>query len=87
MWSSLSPLLDALLKVGALAFVLNEIRGIVLAVPVLYGIYQAGGTWMAIWLGISSLGGIALSVIVPVFAARKLKKHMARRAPVHASAT
>lgn len=79
MWSSLSPLLEGLLKVGALAFVLNEIRGIVLAVPVLYGIYQSGGTWVAIWLGISSLGGIALSLIVPVIAARKLKKHMLRR--------
>ena len=36
--------------------------------------YQAGGTLMAIWLGICSLGGIALSVIVPLIAAKKIKK-------------
>jgi hypothetical protein len=86
MWSSLSPLLEGLLKVGALALILNEIRGIVLAVPVLYGIYQSGGTWMAIWLGLSSLGGIILSLVVPVFAARKLRKHVMRRAEACAEA-
>ena len=36
-------------------FMLNELRGVVLAVPMLYGMYQAGGTLMAIWLGICSL--------------------------------
>ena len=87
MFESLSTLGSMLLKVGAVAFVFNEIRGVILAVPVLWGMYEAGGTWMAIWLGISSLGGIALSVIVPVFAARKIKKHMTRRAPAPASAT
>ena len=43
-----------------------------LAAPVLYGMYQAGGTLMAIWLGICSLAGIALSVVGPLFIARKL---------------
>ena len=79
MLSSLSTLLSVLLKVGAVALVLNEVRGMLLAAPVLYGIYQAGGTLTAIWLGISSLGGIALSVIVPIIAARKIKKHAAKR--------
>lgn len=87
MFGSITTLIDVLLKLGAVGLVLNEIRGVVLAVPVLYGIYQAGGTWMAIWLGISSLGGIALSVIIPVIAARKVKKHMMRRAPAGATAT
>lgn len=62
----LATFADLLLKSAIVVFVLNELRGIVLAVPVLYAMYQAGGTLMAIWLGICSLGGIALSVIVPV---------------------
>jgi hypothetical protein len=66
MSSLLATFADLLLKSAIAAFVLNELRGIVLAVPVLYGMYQAGGTLMAIWLGICSLGGIALSVLVPV---------------------
>jgi hypothetical protein len=60
-------------KGGLLVLVLNEVRGLILAVPVLYGIYQAGGTLMAIWVGFCSLAGIALSVLLPMFAARKLK--------------
>ena len=67
-------LLAALLKVGAVAMVFNEVRGLVLAAPVLYGMWASGGTAMAIWLGICALGGIALSVIVPVFAYKKLDR-------------
>ncbi|PKB25123.1 hypothetical protein B0I00_0307 [Novosphingobium kunmingense] len=68
-----ATLVDLLLKSAIVAFVANEIRGIVLAGPVLYGMYQAGGTLMAIWLGVCSLGGIALSVIVPLFIDKKFK--------------
>lgn len=60
-------------RAGLALFVANEIRGLVLAVPVFYGMYTAGGTLMAIWLGICSLAGIALSVGGPVLIARKLK--------------
>ncbi len=67
----LAMIADMSLKSAIVLFVLNELRGIVLAVPVLYGMYQAGGTMMAIWLGLCSLGGIALSVLVPVFAERR----------------
>jgi sensor c-di-GMP phosphodiesterase-like protein len=35
--------------------------------------YQAGGTLLAIWLGFCSLGGIALSVLVPIFVERRFK--------------
>jgi len=62
-----------LVKAGLAALVANEVRGLVLAGPVLYGMYQAGGTAMAIWLGFCSLAGIALSVVAPMFVARKLK--------------
>lgn len=72
-------LLEMGLKFGAVLVVANEVRGIILTAPVFYGIYQAGGTMAAIWLGLCSLGGIALSVIVPLFAARKLKAAIARK--------
>lgn len=63
--------LGMLMKTGAVLFVANEIRGLILAAPVLYGIYEAGGTWVAIWVGFCSLAGIALSVIVPLYAAKR----------------
>jgi hypothetical protein len=71
--SDLTSLLGSLvLKLGLLGIVTNEVRGFVLAAPVLYAMYLAGGTAMAIWLGICSLAGIALSVALPVYAARRL---------------
>ena len=60
-----------LLKAGLVALLANEVRGLILAGPVLYAMYMAGGTWMAMWLGFCSLGGIAISVVAPVWAARK----------------
>jgi hypothetical protein len=62
-----------LVKAGLGLLVANEIRGLILAGPVLYGLYEAGGTAMAIWLAFCSLAGIALSVFVPLFLARKFK--------------
>ena len=69
----LSLVVGLFIKTGIALLVLNEIRGFILAVPILYGMYEAGGTLMSVWLGICSLAGIALSVIVPMFVARKLK--------------
>jgi len=62
-----------LAKAGFAALVANEVRGLILAAPVLYGMYQAGGTAMAMWLAFCSLSGIAISVLGPLFVARKLK--------------
>ncbi|HEU4956122.1 MAG TPA: hypothetical protein VFT40_00695 [Sphingomicrobium sp.] len=62
-----------LIKAGLGLILANEVRGVILAGPVLYGMYEAGGTAMAIWLAACSLAGIALSVIGPLFVARKLK--------------
>ena len=53
--------------------VANEVRGAAIAAPVLYGMFQAGGTLMAVWLGFCSRAGIGLSVAGPLFVARKLK--------------
>ena len=74
MLGSISTLVGALLKVGAVVIVLNEVPGVILAAPVLWGMYEAGGTLMAIWLGFSSLAGIVLSVAIPAIAASKLRK-------------
>jgi hypothetical protein len=70
---ALPLVIGLLVKAGIGLLVVNEVRGLILAAPVLYGMYQAGGTLMAIWIGFCSLAGIALSVVVPLFAAKKLK--------------
>ena len=62
-----------LVKAGLAALVANEVRGLILAGPVLYGMYEAGGTAMAAWLALCSLTGIAISVLGPLFVARKFK--------------
>lgn len=77
----LSSLLALLAKTGAVLIVANEIRGLILAVPVIYAMFQAGGTLMAIWLGFCALAGIALSIILPLFLARKLRLHEWGRKP------
>ena len=82
MSATLSTFLAGFLKIGWLTILFNEVRGIVLAVPVLYGMYQAGGSLMAIWLGVCSLAGIALSVIVPLIAAKKLERYAHARLAV-----
>ena len=70
---TLSIFVAVLLKAGIGLLAANEIRGLVLAGPVLYGMYAAGGTFMAIWIAVCSLAGIALSIIGPLFVGRKLK--------------
>lgn len=74
----LSTLTALLVKVGIVALVANEVRGFILAAPVLYGMYASGGTMMALWLGFCSLAGIAISVVAPLFVAKKLKLIPAR---------
>ncbi len=64
------------LRSAAVLLALNEIRGLILAAPVFYAMYQAGGSLMAIWLGVSSLLGIALSVILPVFVLKKVEQRL-----------
>jgi hypothetical protein len=66
-----STLTGLLLKGGIAVLLANEVRGLILAAPVLYGMYAAGGTLMAIWIGFCSLAGILFS-ITPLFVAKKL---------------
>lgn len=74
MSATLTTFLGLFMKAGAAAVIFNEVRGAVLAIPVLYGMYQAGGSLMAIWIGFCSLVGIALSVVVPIIAAKKIER-------------
>ena len=69
----LSALASLVLKAGFALLVANEVRGFVLAAPVLYAMYEAGGTLMALWIGFCSLAGIFLSVVAPLFIAKKFK--------------
>lgn len=80
MGTTIHMILAALLKVSAVAIIFNEIRGLILAAPVLYGLYISGGTAMAIWIAFCSLAGIALSVIVPMLAVKKLDKFVKSKA-------
>jgi hypothetical protein len=73
MGASISTLVGLFVKAGLALLLANEVRGCVIAAPVLYGMYEAGGTLMAIWLGICSLAGIALSVVGPLLVARKFE--------------
>lgn len=53
----------------------NEIRGAVLAAPMLWTMYRTGGDDAAPWLVLCSLAGVALSIAAPLVAFR-----LARRA-------
>lgn len=74
---TLTALAGPLLKSAAVLLVINEVRGLVLAAPVLYAMYLSGGTLMALWVGFCSLAGIVLSVAVPLYASRKFKLRLA----------
>ena len=73
-----SAIVGVFVKAGLVMLVANEVRGVILAAPVLYGMYEAGGTMMALWLGFCSLAGIAISVVAPLVVAKKLKLLPAR---------
>lgn len=79
MSATLTSFLGIFMKLGFVAFICNEVRGVILAVPVLYAMYQSGGSAMAIWLGFCSLAGIALSVIVPIIAAKKVQRMVEKK--------
>lgn len=68
----LLSIVACLIGAGAL---INEVRGLIMAGPVLYGLYLTGGTWMAIWLAFCSLAGIGLSVAVPMWAAKRIRAY------------
>ena len=80
MTAELSSLLGHLLRAGGVLLILNEIRGLVMAGPVLWALIQAGGTLAAIYTAVCSLLGIVASVLVPLFGLRKLERLRLRSA-------
>ena len=78
MSAALSTLAGLLLKLGVGLLVLNEVRGLILAAPILYAMYESGGTIMALWIGFCSLAGVAISVVLPIIAARKIQMRLNR---------
>lgn len=69
-----AKVLAVILRIGAVLLVANEIRGMIMVLPVMAALYHSGGDLMAIWIAFCSLAGIALSVIVPLFLARKAER-------------
>lgn len=62
--------LSSLLVLGT---VLNEIRGVVMAGPVMLALYRHGGAGIGLLLGVCTLIGIGLSVVVPLLIARYIR--------------
>jgi hypothetical protein len=79
MTTTLSSILGVLMKTGFLLVILNEVRGIILAAPVIYGLWLSGGTLMAWYLAFCSLAGILLSVLLPIYAANTAKRWVGGR--------
>ena len=52
------------------ALVANEVRGAIMAAPVLWAMWHSGGTWMQAWLLLCLAG----SVVVPVWIWRKVNE-------------
>ena len=63
-----------LAKLGMVGLIIWEVRGAVMAAPVFYAMWASGGDAMKIWLGICALAGIALSVAVPWFVAKRISR-------------
>lgn len=74
----MKKLFRILSKIAFAGLIANELRGAILAVPVMYALYQAGGTLMAIWLAVCSLAGIALTVVVPLILQRLWTRRQTR---------
>ena len=76
--ATLGFLIQFFAKASIFALVINEVRGLILAVPVLYTLYISGGTLMAIWLAFCSLAGIAMSVVGPMIVAKHISRYFER---------
>ncbi|WP_133305292.1 hypothetical protein [Tsuneonella suprasediminis] len=67
--------LKKLVTVGGLLLVLNEIRGIVMAAPVFWTLFQTGNSEVDAVAAIAMLMGILLSVIVPIVLAKRARAY------------
>lgn len=67
--------LKKLVTVGGLLLVLNEIRGIVMAAPVFWTLFQTDNYAVDTVAAIAMLMGILLSVIVPIVLAKRARAY------------
>lgn len=65
-------------RFGTLFLIANEVRGAILAVPVLYTLWHTGGGAMKLWLCFCTVAGIAFSVLVSMWAVRKWRARTRR---------
>ena len=74
-------ILSLLLKFGAALLVANEIRGVIMAAPLIWKLYDFGGSQWDLFITLCMLCGIALSMIIPLmlaaWAKEKLEKKLA----------
>ncbi|MFN2100492.1 hypothetical protein [Altererythrobacter sp. MF3-039] len=75
----LSAIASLLLKFGLALVVLNEIRGIIMAAPLIWGLYTAGGSAWDWFITLCLLAGIAVSVIVPLMLAAWAKEKLEKK--------
>lgn len=59
---------------GVALLILNEIRGLVMAGPALYGAWIAMGDTAALFLALCGLGGVIASVVVPLLVVRWVRR-------------
>lgn len=52
---------------------IRNIVGLIATIPIFTAMIEAGGTLMAIWVGLCSLAGVALNIGLPWLAYRKLR--------------
>lgn len=73
----MQPVRPTLRRLGVVALVLvalNEVRGIIMAGPVLVTLFATGNTVTQVIVALCTLGGIAASVLVPALVARRLRR-------------
>lgn len=67
--------LSRILRFGQVATILNEIRGIVVGAPMLYALWlSTDSLFMKVWISISMVLGLALSVIIPNAIIKRVKE-------------
>ena len=72
-------LISLLLKFGAALLVANEIRGVVMAAPLIWKLYDAGGSRWDLFITLCMLCGIAVSLVVPLMLAAWAKEKLEKR--------
>jgi hypothetical protein len=75
------PALRWVAKGAIAALILNEVRGLILAGPVLYTIWLAGGIGTSVMAALFTLACIALSVLIPWWVVRRFVKRAKRKPP------